>query len=540
MEDCIYVSSDDDEWYNNDDYDDEDDDGFPEVELESNGICGKGPSCKVIRKESLLAAQKEDLQRVMDLLSLKEHHARSLLIHYRWETEKVFAVLVERGREKLYAEAGVTLEGKDEHTSTLSTTEVTCQICFDDAPVEKTTVMDCNHRFCNDCWTTHFIVKINEGKSKRVTCMAQKCNVICDEGKIRDLVTAKDPTLADKFDRFLLESYIDDNKRVKWCPSVPHCGNAIRIEDDEYCEVECACGVQFCFNCLSEVHSPCSCLMWELWMKKCKNDGKTVKWISENAKHCPKCHNAVEKNGGCNLVRCRCGQSFCWLCGGATGLEHTWSSIRGHTCGSYKEGKEEKVTTVRYDLLRYTHYYERYMVHHNSSKVEANMKQKLHVEVLKLEAGELQSKDFSWAENGFNRLLQSRRILSCSYPVSFYVFGKALFENEMTPKEREIKQNLFENLQEQLEINVERLSMFLEEPFADYPEDELLEARMKIITLSKVADNLCKKLYDCIDNDLLVPLQQWDETSLNGVTWTPRVYMASSNLLGIEGDDCVV
>lgn len=95
--------------------------------------------------------QKEDLQRVMDLLSLKEHHARSLLIHYRWEVDKVFAVLVERGTEMLYAEAGVTLEGKEEHTSTLSTSEVTCQICFEDAPVEKTTVMDCNHIFCNEC-----------------------------------------------------------------------------------------------------------------------------------------------------------------------------------------------------------------------------------------------------------------------------------------------------------------------------------------------------------------------------------------------------
>ncbi|KAF3665082.1 putative E3 ubiquitin-protein ligase ARI2 [Capsicum annuum] len=528
MEDYIYISSDDDEWDNNQDYNNDDDDdcefddGFSEIEQQSIGICQKAPSCKVIRKESLLAAQKEDLQRVMDLLSLKEHHARSLLIHYRWEADKVFAVFVERGSEKLYAEAGVTLEGKDELTPTLSTAELTCQICFEDVPVEQTTVMDCNHRFCNDCWTTHFSININEGKSKRVTCMAQKCNVICDEGKIRDLVTAKDPILAEKFDRFLLESYIDDNKRVKWCPSVPHCGNAIRIEDDEYCcEVECACGVQFCFNCLSEAHSPCSCMMWRLWMTKCKNDGKTVMWINENAKHCPKCHHAVEKNGGCNLVRCRCGQPFCWLCGGATGFEHTWSSIQGHTCGIYKEGEKDKAANVRNDLLRYTYYYERYMVHCDSLKLEANMKEKLHSEVLLLEARELQSKDFSWAENGLCRLRQSRRILSCSYPVSFYVFGQSLFKNEMTPKEMEIKQNLFENLQQQLEINVERLSMFLEEPFAEYPEEKVLETRMKIMTLSTVTDNLCEKLYDCIDNDLLVTLEQATHTiarySSNGV-----------------------
>ncbi|XP_075096370.1 putative E3 ubiquitin-protein ligase ARI2 [Nicotiana tabacum] len=521
MEDlCLYGSSDDEcysQVYNDDDndnydYEVESLDGYPEVEPENNEVIEKSPSCKVIRKESLLAAQKEDLQRVMDLLSLKERHARTLLIHYRWDVEKVLAVLVERGRKNLCAEAGLTLERKDEdeHSSSLPTAEMTCQICFEDVPAEKTTVMDCNHRFCNDCWTTHFVVKIYEGKSKRITCMDFKCNAICDEEKIRDPVTAKDPTLGD---RFLLESYIEDNERVKWCPGVPHCGNAIRIEGDEYCEVECACGVQFCFNCLSEVHSPCSCLMWELWMRKCKDYPQTVVWMS-NAKHCPKCHTPVENNGGCDLVRCICGLGFSWLCGLATGLEHTWTNIQFHTCGSIAQGLK-KNTDDKKDLLLYTHYYERYRAHFDSLKVEANMKRKLHVKVLNLEARELQSKDFSWAANGLNRLFQSRRILACSYPVAFYIFGKTLFADEMKPKERQMKQNLFENLQQQLEENVKRLSILLEEPFADYPEDKLLETRMEIITLSTVTDNLCKKvvsLYDCIDNDLLVPLQHATHT----------------------------
>ncbi|KAJ8539476.1 hypothetical protein K7X08_013728 [Anisodus acutangulus] len=251
--------------------------------------------------------------------------------------------------------------------------------------------------------------------------MAYKCNAICDKGKIRDFIAAKDPILGEKFDRFLLESYIEDNKRVKWCPIVPHCGNAIRIEgDNEYCEVECACGVQFYFNCLSEVHSPCSCLMWELWMSKCKDDSKTVIWMSENAKHCPKCHTPVQKNGGCNLVRCRCRcrQLFC-----------------------YVQGLKKPIDNKK-DLLCYTQYYEPYSAHDfGSLKAAANyMKRKLQVKLLKLEARELQSKDFSWAANGLNRLLQSRRTLSCSYPVAFYVFGKAMFANEMKPKEMEIKQ----------------------------------------------------------------------------------------------------
>ncbi|XP_059279220.1 probable E3 ubiquitin-protein ligase ARI2 [Lycium ferocissimum] len=511
--DDMYGSSD--EEYYNGGYDDEyesDYDRDPEPESDDDLACGKAPSCRVIRKESLLAAQKEDLQRVVDLLSLKEHHARTLLIHYQWDVDKVFAIFVERGKEKLYAEAGVTLEEKDENPATDPSTEFTCEICFEDFPAEQTTLMECDHRFCNDCWTEYFIVKINDGKSRRITCMAQKCKTICDEGKIRDLVTTKDPNLAEKFDRFILESYIEDNKRVKWCPSVPHCGNAIRVEDDEYCEVECACGQQFCFNCLCELHSPCSCAMWDLWLKKCDDEAPTVTWLSEKTKHCPKCHKIVEKDGGCNLVTCMCGQPFCWLCGGATGLEHTWNSIAGHTCGRYKASHLKSEDNVE-GYWRLTHYFGRYKAHIDSLKIEASeTKQKILDKVCSLEAKEfLQLKDFSWAMSGFYRLGRSRRVVANSYPFAYYYFGD-LFANEITKEERGIKQNLFEDQQQQLETNIERLSMFLEEPFANYPEDKLVETRMKIITLSTVTDDLCKNLYECIDNDLLVPLQQTTHT----------------------------
>ncbi|KAK6159430.1 hypothetical protein DH2020_006744 [Rehmannia glutinosa] len=219
----------------------------------------------------------------MDLLSVKEHHARTLLIHYRWDVEKLISVYVEKGKSCMFSEAGVTV----------------VELADLDPPESS-----------SHGWTEHFVVKINEGQSKRIRCMAHKCNAICDEDIIRKLVSVRHPDLAEKFDRFLLESYIEDNKMVKWCPSIPHCGNAIRVEDDEFCEVECSCGLQFCFSCLSEAHSPCSCSMWVLWTKKCRDESETVNWITVHTKPCPKCHKPVEKNGGCNLVSCICGQAF--------------------------------------------------------------------------------------------------------------------------------------------------------------------------------------------------------------------------------------
>jgi hypothetical protein len=39
---------------------------------------------------------------------------------------------------------------------------------------------------------------------------------------------ADSPALLQKFLSSLLDSYVEDNSRVKWCPSVPHCGLAIQ------------------------------------------------------------------------------------------------------------------------------------------------------------------------------------------------------------------------------------------------------------------------------------------------------------------------
>ncbi|KAL7263728.1 hypothetical protein ACSBR1_001808 [Camellia fascicularis] len=489
MEDCM--SSEEDYCYSGHDSLD----GIENEESDVQWAPTKGPSSK-----------RDDLRRVMDLLSLREHHARTLLIHYRWDVDKLFAVLVEKGKPCLFAEAGVTVVGNHDFDSPPSST-VMCNICIEDVPCNDVTKMDCGHSFCNNCWTGHFIVKINEGQSKRIRCMAHKCNAICDEAIVRNLVSKEHPDLAEKFDRFLLESYIEDNKMVKWCPSTPHCGNAIRVEEDEFCEVECSCGLQFCFSCLAVAHSPCSCLMWELWTKKCRDESETVNWITVHTKPCPKCHKPVEKNGGCNLVSCICGQAFCWLCGGATGRDHTWSHINGHSCGRYKEDREKNAERAKRDLYRYMHYHNRYKAHTDSFKLESNLKETIKEKVSNSEKKDLRLRDFSWVTNGLYRLFRSRRVLSYSYPFAFYMFGDDLFKDEMTMEEREIKQHLFEDQQQQLEANVEKLSKFIEEPFDQYDEDKVMEIRMHVINLCVITDNLCKKMYECIENDLLGSLQ---------------------------------
>lgn len=140
------------------------------------------------------------------------------------------------------------------------------------------------------------------------------------------------------------------------------------------------------------------------------------------------------------------------------------------------------------------HYHNRYKAHTDSFKLESKLKETIQEKVSNLEERDSQLRDFSWVNNGLYRLFRSRRVLSYSYPFAFYMFGDELFKDEMTNEEREIKQHLFEDQQQQLEENVEKLSKFLEAQFDQYEEKKIEKVRMQVINLSAVTDTLCQKM----------------------------------------------
>ncbi|KAJ4877869.1 putative E3 ubiquitin-protein ligase ARI3 [Raphanus sativus] len=507
MDEDYYLSYEEDEEAEEEEEDNDmyDNDKYQQAEQHEPEPSAKSTS-QLITNESLVAAQKEVLARVMDLLTVKKSQARTLLIHYQWNVDKLVDVYSEKGREILFKTVGLTVFDRrpslSESRYSLKKKKMSCEICMEDGLQSYTmTTMDCGHCFCNNCWKEHFTVKINEGMSKRIACMAYKCNAICDEDVVKKLVH---PEVADKFDRFLAESYVDDNKRVKWCPSTPHCGNAIWKEDDDG-EVECSCGHQFCFKCLCESHSPCSCLMWKLWSKKCEDESETLNWITVHTKMCPKCSRPVDRSYGCNLMTCICGQHFCWLCGGATGVSHDMTTIYGHSCGKFKEDKVKQMEMAKRDLERYTHYYHQYRSHKDSSKQEDKLRASVREKAASVSAKKdyVMHKDMTWVTDGADMLLRSRKVLSYTYVFAFYMFGEELFKKEMSDEEREMKKNLFENLQQQLIGYIERLSKTLNQPFESYTSDELNKMKAETINFRDVVKNLCKEMYNCVENDLL-------------------------------------
>ncbi len=167
-----------------------------------------------------------------------------------------------------------------------------------------------------------------------------------------------------------------------------------------------------------------------------------------------------------------CSMAGCsWLCGVATGREHNWSSIEGHSCGRFKEEKEKEAARAQRDLKRYIHYHSRWKGHMDSLKFEQKQREVVQEKITALEASEYLVKDYSWLTNGLQRLFRARRALSYSFALAYFMFGNDLFKDDISVEQNLINQNLFEDQQQQLEETVERLAKLVEVPLVLHTND---------------------------------------------------------------------
>lgn len=482
---------------------------------------------KIIDNNQLEKLQAEAVHNVTSLLGCTDSMARTLLIYYRWSEETLTSEFAERGIDHVYKVAGVAAPASSsspvgQNAAKKNRAVVTCDTCFCEAELSCCTAMDCGHTFCNDCWRQHLTTQINDGKGVQPRCMAFKCTVVCDEGKVRRLL-AGDKKVLQAYNLRRLQSYMEDNARVRFCPSVPWCGNAAEVKDDPYCEPQCPCGIVFCFKCGCEAHSPCTCDIWKSWEDKMTGDSETKNWMQAHTKPCPKCSKPVEKNGGCNLVVCQCGQAFCWLCGGATGRAHTWQTIEGHSCGRFKEEMDARISAAQRSHKRYMHYFQRYKEHHHSYSVEAKNKTTVIELVQVMENLGNEARDLQWLVAAGEQLRSSRRVLANSYGFAFVFFGDERFQEGCSEEEMQLQQTLFEDQQQSLENEVERLSKLVADvlrlndlqgrKYADAAQ--LAEAqcaaaerasdpktRQQALNSTASIESRVRKLYEVIENDL--------------------------------------
>ncbi|XP_039064181.1 probable E3 ubiquitin-protein ligase ARI8 isoform X2 [Hibiscus syriacus] len=342
----------------------------------------------ILSEVDIRQRQEDDITRISTVLSISEAEAGILLCHYNWNVSKIhdewFA-----DEEKVRWSVGLL----DKRAVPFPDgSEMTCGICFDNYPCDLLHAAACDHPFCNSCWSGYISTAINDGPGcLMLRCPDPSCAAVVGQDMINALASAED---REKYSRYFIRSYVEDNRKTKWCPA-PGCDYAVDFNfDSGNYDVTCHCSYSFCWNCSEEAHRPVDCETVAKWILKNSAESENMNWILANSKPCPKCKRPIEKNHGCMHMTCTppCKFEFCWLCLGAW-TDHGEVTGGYYACNRYetakKEGtfdeEEKRRELAKLSVEKYTHYYERWATNQLSrQKAMADLQQMQSVHLEKL------------------------------------------------------------------------------------------------------------------------------------------------------------
>jgi hypothetical protein len=195
-----------------------------------------------------------------------------------------------------------------------------CLICYESKNLYP--IPPCDHTFCNGCLKDFFISEIAEKKFPIVcpgisTGEKNKCKNIIETLIILEQL---DDKMKDKYINFTLHKVFEDfPDKLSWCPT-PGCIYGFEITPN-ISKFECPqCKKSYCLQCKVEYHKGITC---DKFKKENNKDDQFVKYAkSMKFKQCPKCRFWVDKIDGCNHMKCKCKNEFCYICGKNWGLGH--------------------------------------------------------------------------------------------------------------------------------------------------------------------------------------------------------------------------
>ncbi|KAJ4845877.1 hypothetical protein Tsubulata_015943 [Turnera subulata] len=471
----------------------------------------------VLSEADIKKLQEDAITEVSSLLSLSRGEAINLLRNHGWSVDKVQTEWfidedkVRRSCGLLDKESCLNAKLRDANVKE-EAKEILCKLCSDETSSDNFASAACGHLFCKECLLKYVRASIDDGAGcLGLRCPEPKCKIALDQDMVE--LVCGDDGYREKYRRFLLRSYVEGKKWIKWCPA-PGCEYAIMVFNDlgeEGFDAFCHCKYGFCWNCSEDSHWPVDCRTVARWAEKNSREAENTNWILANTKLCPNCKCPVERSSGTMCMRCRppCSFVFCWLCLGEW-KTHGRETGGLYKCNIYEQAKakgiyneeDTKREMAKSALDTYTHYYERWSSNGTyRDKAREYLKQMQADKMLDKLAllHHTTPRQLGFITDALSQIIECRRVLKWSYAYGYYI-----------PDENIAKKNLFEHLQGQAEDSLERLHHCMEEemkPFfepdiAGSMEEEFQKVSAKLKELAPCAKTYFENLVKALENNL--------------------------------------
>ncbi|AMD19329.1 HBR428Cp [Eremothecium sinecaudum] len=347
-----------------------------------------------------------------------------LLQKYNLDEERLIEEYTENAESVLKASGLQGNESQDKLVQKHIRSNFSCFICCELYDSVPTFSLHCGHEYCLECYRRYVKDKIHAGKV--INCMG--CDLALKDNDIDEIMGDSGSSSLHMLSsiRTFIQSHSKNYKRCpdKDCEYIIYLPNNLNLvypgkyEKPTY--VTCYKNHRFCFNCSLEVHEPCDCTMASIWVKKAQTESENLNLVLRNIKACPKCKANIEKDGGCNHLKCgNCSHEFCWVC------EEDWNK---HSNGFYQcllyDGEKKHGKGTHDELIgsKYSHYYKAFGLHESSIQLDMklghNIQQK--TESMQYRLG-LSSIECQFVPDAVRLLITSRNVLKWSFAFAYFL-----------------------------------------------------------------------------------------------------------------------
>lgn len=189
---------------------------------------------------------------------------------------------------------------------------ITCGVCHDAFTGSKRNHPYCPKNLCDQCLfdTLSFLLNTRDPDFEREACsIGVPCQGrMCKQYISWDELLLYCPGDRDMIDALMLRKVLPTLEGYTECQN-PGC-TSIYFTSGE-CKEECPDCVLRCSWCKGPKHDNCPV------KRKVDNSSWWCEWYLafNSIKRCPNCTLPIQKNGGCNHMKCQqCRHDFCWVC----------------------------------------------------------------------------------------------------------------------------------------------------------------------------------------------------------------------------------
>lgn len=176
------------------------------------GVAVAGGDLRRLSEQEIALEQNKIINEVADLLGIPPECARTVLIHFKWNKDKLFDAYY-ADSAKVRADTGIKHLGVAGHAPG----PFMCEICLDEYPAREGFSLGCKHVFCRPCWSGFLSSAVaDEGAG----CIFKRCPAEnCGEAVTMSVVKAMAPAdVAAKWAMFELKHFVTISKDMAWCP----------------------------------------------------------------------------------------------------------------------------------------------------------------------------------------------------------------------------------------------------------------------------------------------------------------------------------